>query len=329
MPPAAENPAARKNYSENMAVWLILMYTRTRIYGNMLGTRDLGESLMKANVVLGAGLMASALLGLTLAGCGPSAADSGGEAVAAAESRITPAGSPAPVQSTGKGMAAIRQAAEAGKYLFIFFSKSDDEQTVAMRKVYDKAMEKVADRAQGVVVNITDASEKAVVDKFDLRRAPLPLVLAMAPNGAITGGFPTKFDQQQLLDAFASPGTEKVMKPLQDGKLVFVCVQNDKTKSNDAALQGVREFQADTRFAHAAEIISLDPADKQEAGFLADLQVASDTTEAVTVFLAPPGKPIAKYEGATNKEALVDALGKANTGCGPGGCGPGGCGPAK
>ena len=45
-------------------------------------------------------------------------------------------------------MAAIKQAADAGKYLFMFFSKTDDEQTLAMRKVFDKAIEKVADRAQ-------------------------------------------------------------------------------------------------------------------------------------------------------------------------------------
>jgi len=118
-------------------------------------------------------------------------------------------------------MAAIKQAADAGKYVFVFFSKTDDDQTLAMRKVFDKAMTKAADRARSIAVNITDASEKPIVDKFDLSRAPMPLVLAMAPNGAITGGFPTKFEEQQLLDAFATPGTEKVMKSLQDGKLVL------------------------------------------------------------------------------------------------------------
>ena len=224
-------------------------------------------------------------------------------------------------------MAAIKQAADAGKYLFMFFSKTDDDQTLAMRKVFDKAMEKVADRAQSVAVNITDSAEKAIVAKFDLSRAPMPLVLAMAPNGAITGGFPTKFEEQQLLDAFATPGTEKVMKPLQDGKLVFVCVQNDKTKSNDAAMQGVRDFKTDARFASATEIVTLDPADKKEASFLTDLQVSAETAEAVTVFVVPPGQAIGKFEGATNKDALVELLSKANTGCGPGGCGPGGCGP--
>ena len=105
--------------------------------------------------------------------------------------------------------------------------------------------------ARWVALDVTDSSEKAVVAKFDLSRALMPLVLAIAPNGAITGGFPTKCKEQQLLDAFATPVAEKVMKQLQDNKLVFVCVQNGKTKSNEAAMQGIRDFKADARFASA------------------------------------------------------------------------------
>ena len=62
----------------------------------------------------------------------------------------------------------------------------------------------------------------------------MPLVLAVAPNGAVTGGFPTTFEKQQLVDAIATPSTQKCLKALQDGKLVFLCVQNGETKSNDA-----------------------------------------------------------------------------------------------
>ena len=279
-------------------------------------------------VGLGLALVAAGLMGVALTGCGSSAAQT--EGAQAGEVKEQPkASASTPSQGPGKGMAAIKQAADAGKYLFVFFSKTDDEQTLAMRKVFDKAMEKVADRAQSAAVNIEDLSEKAIVMKFDLVRAPMPLVLAMAPNGAITGGFPTKFEEQQLLGAFSSPGTEKVMKSLQDGKLVFVCVQNDKTKSNDAAMLGVRDFKTDARFASATEIVTLDPTDKKEASFLADLQVSPNIAEATTVFVAPPGTALTKIEGATSKDGLVEVLSKANTGCGAGGCGPGGCGPRK
>jgi len=275
-------------------------------------------------VTVGLTLVATGVATVSLTGCGSSAAQTkGDQATEAKTSPADPSGGP------GKGMAAIKQASDAGKYLFVFFSKANDEPTLAMRKVFDAAMGKITDRAQSVTVDVSDVSEKAIVDKFDLSRAPMPLVLAMAPNGAITGGFPTRFEEKELLDAFASPGTEKVMKSLQDGKLVFVCVQNAKTTSNDAALQGVRDFKADARYASATEIVTLDPSDKKEASFLGDLKVSPDITEATTVFVVPPGQSIARIEGATDKEALVELLGKAGTGCGPGGCGPGGCCPKK
>lgn len=231
-------------------------------------------------------------------------------------------------EKTGGGMAAMEKAAEANKYLFALFRKADDSQTSAMRAALKGAMEEVADRANLVEVDVTAPSEKAIVDKFDLTRAPMPLILAIAPNGAITGGFPTEVDKQKLLDAFASPSTEKCMKQLQDNRLVFLCVQNGNTKSNDEAMKGVRDFKEDARFAHATEIVMLDPTDTAEAGFLKDLQVDPKTETAVTVFLAPPGTPVAMYEGATSKDELVTTLQKASSACGPGGvCGPGGCAP--
>jgi hypothetical protein len=268
------------------------------------------------------GLMVTAI-----AGCNQVAPQS--ESTAAAAQAVTQSKQPAVNPATGasKGVAALREASESGKYLFAFFFKMEDEQTLAMRKVYDGAVEKMADRARSAAVNISDPAEKDVVGKFDLDRAPMPLVLAVAPNGAITGGFPTKFEEQQLLEAFASPATETCMKSLQDGKLVFLCVQNEKTKANEDAIKGVEDFKADERFSHATTIVKLDPADKKEASFLKDLQVAPETTTAVTVFLAPPGRALARYEGATSKDGLIETLSKANTGCGPGGCGPGGCGP--
>ncbi|MFC1597166.1 hypothetical protein ACFL5Q_04400 [Planctomycetota bacterium] len=234
--------------------------------------------------------------------------------------------SPEP-QKAGGGMAAMQKAAHAKKYLFALFRKEEGPQTSAMRAVLEEVMEEVADKADSVEVNVTASSERAIVDKFGLDRAPMPIILAIAPNGAVTGGFPTEVEKQKLLDAFASPGTEKCMKQLQDNKLVFLCVQSGDTKSNDEALKGVREFKADTRFAQATEIVMLDPTDTAEAGFLKDLQIDPKTETAVTVFLAPPGMPVAIYEGATNKDELVATLQKASSACGPGGCGPGGCSP--
>lgn len=240
---------------------------------------------------------------------------------------ITTESSPLVFEARGVGLEAVIQAVADNKYLFAFFWSSDSDQTAAMKKVFEEATAKVADRAATVSVRVNDPAERGIVKKYDLERAPMPLVLAIAPNGAITGGFPTQFDEQQLLDAFASPSTERCMKALQDGKLVFLCVQNDSTKSNEDALRGVQDFKSDERYASATEVVVLDPRDTAETSFLGDLKIDPETTTAVTAFLAPPGTVIAEYQGATTKDALITALQQANTGCGPGGCGPGGCAP--
>ena len=270
---------------------------------------------------------------LAASGCGPKA-QSDDSSAASSQTPSTNVGAAELGSKTASSMAgagheALRKAAAEGKYLFAFFWKSEDGQTKAMRQVFDATMAKLTDRAHSVAVNVTDPAEKGLVSKFGLNRAPMPLVLAIAPNGAITGGFPSKFEEKDLVEAFATPCTQKCMKLLQDGRLVLLCIQNEKTGSNAAAMKGVRDFQTDPRFSQATEIVMLDPSDKVEASFLGDLQVSPETKDAVTVFLAPPGSPVGMFEGATNKDQLVDTLQKSSSVCGPGECGPGGCGPKK
>ena len=138
---------------------------------------------------------------------------------------------------SGRGMPALDQAAKDGKYLFVFFHKTEDEQTQSMRGLFDAAMRKVTDKAQAIVINVADAKEAQIVSKFDARRVPMPFVFAIAPNGAITGGFPLKFTEANLLDAFVSPSTAGCMKALQAGKLVLLCVHNDETQFGDETLK--------------------------------------------------------------------------------------------
>lgn len=282
-------------------------------------------------VAVGGTVIAVLVIGLTIVlakGGSRSPAESEiAEASVANEAASTAVSAPATPEVKGPGMLAMEQAAKEKKYLFAFFWKNDDDQTAKMRKVFEEATAKVADRAQTVVVKVTDPADAGIVQEFGVDRAPMPLALAISPSGAVTGGFPTEFKEEDLVNAFASPGLENCMAALQKGKLVFLCVQNASTNSNDEALKGVNEFKADARFGSATEIVMLDPSDSAEAAFLSDLQIDPKTGVAVTTFLVPPGSAIAQFDGATTKDELVAALQKAATSCGPGGCGPGGCGP--
>jgi len=158
----------------------------------------------------------------------------------------------------------------------------------------------------------------------------MPLVLAIGPSGAVTQNFTQNFDEQQLRTAFVSLGTEKSLKALQDRKYVLLCVQNGETQFNDQAMQGVRDFAADPQYARSVEIVTVDPSDAREMDFLTRFGLSVSRKEAVTLLLAPPGKVMGTFVGATDKNTLlVAALPPKAGGCCGGGSGSGTCGTKK
>lgn len=239
---------------------------------------------------------------------------------------------PAKQLPPGKGMDAVGKAAEDGKFLYVLFYKEDNEQTRSASNVVEAAKRKVGRKADWIAINASDPSERDIVKKLNASRAPMPLVVAVAPSGAITGGFISeKIDENQLVDAIVSESSEQTLKALQDGKMVLLCVQNTATRNNVDAMRGVQDFKKDAQYARSTEIVTVDPSDPAETRFLSQLRVDPNIDEATTVFLAPPGKTIATYQGALQKNQLVASLQALKSGKSGGGCCPPGsgktCGP--
>lgn len=242
--------------------------------------------------------------------------------LASAESKSS-AGLPAE-----KGAAAMQEANSGNKHFFIFFYDKDDNTTAEARQKLASYITTIPETAQWMAINRNDPAEQNLVKQFKVKKAPMPLVIAVAPNGAITGGFREKeINAKNLENAIASPNMQKCLKALQEGKLVFVCVQNKSTKNNEVNTQGVSEFLADPRFTQIAEQVLVDPNNASEAKLLSSFDLNPKTEEAVTVFIAPPGTILQTYKGAVSKKDLETTLRKATAGgCGPGvSCGPNGC----
>ena len=222
----------------------------------------------------------------------------------------------------------IQNAVGENKHLFIFFYKDQNEKTLFLQNVFDQAIQKMGVQVKSIKVKANDPSEKSIIERFNLKRTPMPFVLVLAPNGAITGGFPS-FTEEQLMDSISSPGAASCLKALQDRKLVLLCLQNNQTVNNEAALKGVNDFKADPRFANATEIVLIDPSNTKERKFLNQLALDTSASQATTVLISPPAEVIGTYQGPTTKAQLASDLQKATSGCcGPGGCCPGGkCGP--
>ncbi len=219
--------------------------------------------------------------------------------------------------------AVMEHAATANKYVFAMFYRTMDVQTKTMREALDTTMKGLTDRAVSVMVRTGDPLEKETVKRFEVARAPMPLILAIAPNGAVTRSFLKNFPGDQAEQALVSVGESDCLKCLQERKLVVLCVQGDTTKHNDAAMKGVIAFKDDERYAATASVVMIDPSEPKEAAFLKKLEVDPKTEEAVTVLMTPPGRPIGSFNGATSKAALVAAVRQAGAGCKPGsGCCP-------
>lgn len=222
--------------------------------------------------------------------------------------------------------AALTKAAQDNKFVFLLVQDKQDEPTAAARKTVEATAQKLADKAVWFELDRNKTTEKATIEKYELLRAPTPLVLVIAPNGAVTAGLVgDKATSEKLGEALVSSGLQRIIKAMQSQKLVLLCVQNKSTKSNEAAMKGVNDFKADARFGNDVEIIQIDPSDTNEEKVLAQLKIDSKTTEAITTLLAPPGAALATFSGATTKDQIETALKPPAGACGPSGCGPSGC----
>jgi hypothetical protein len=222
---------------------------------------------------------------------------------------ITRLATAAPAEKSS-GQVAMEAASRRQQFVFFLFWKDDNPATQAMRQTLVQTLKGRAGQATCVAIQTTDPAEKALVDQFGVSRAPLPLVLAVAPNGAITGGFPQKVTDAQLTEAFVSSGMARCLKALQDRKLVFLCVQ----PATQIVPAGVQAFQADPQYQSYTEVVALNPADAAEAATLQKFQV-DPRTVAVTLFLAPPGNLLGKYDSNVTKQQLIDKLKSSKSAC--------------
>lgn len=230
-----------------------------------------------------------------------------------------------PPREPSSAQAALASAQKGQKYLFVLFWKENSPATQAMKQTLDAALSKKNGQATSITVNTTDPAEKAVVEQFGVSRSPMPLVLAVAPNGAITGGFPSKLTEENVAGAFVSPGTAACLKVSQSRKLVLLCVRPAGVKDLPPA---VREFKADSQYGPTTEVVTIQASDPAEAGFLKALKIQT-TTSTITALIAPPGSLLGTFDNTATKQQFVEKLKAAQNSCCPGGkCCPGGCCPS-
>jgi hypothetical protein len=255
---------------------------------------------------------------ISLAIIGVAATLSGTAALAQDRVARTPtANDQAASPKVSQAQASIDRAATDQKYSLIFFWRDKNANTEKACNSLSSAAAGLSDSAIVVSVQITDPAEKQLVDRYGVARSAMPVVLAVAPCGAITKGFVGTVDEGKLRAAFVSPCTAESMKALQQRKLVVLCVEPASSQAKEVSLQkGVQDFTADPQYAKTSAVVALNAGDPAEESFLKDLKVDPRTPSQVTVLLSPPGSVIGTLVGNVTEDQIVAKIKAAST-CGP------------
>lgn len=223
--------------------------------------------------------------------------------------------------------AAIQAAAKQNRYIFVTFYKSKDSASKSMLANMKSIQGKYANRADFVSVDAGDKANKAIMSRYGADRSPMPLTIVLAPNGAVTAGFPKQIKNNDMSSVFVSDGMASVLKVLQGGNLAAVCIQNSRTKHNKDSLEAAQGLKNNAQFRGAVEIVKIDPSDRGESQFMKQCKVDTASTDAQIVIIAPPGRVVGKFGGTVTANVMAASLVKSlGGGCSGGSCGPGGCG---
>ena len=202
--------------------------------------------------------------------------------------------------------------AEPTTFSYIVFYRHDDDLTQAMCQVVKDAAAKQPDAVTPRFVQITNPAEAAVVKQFNMGRAPMPLTLVTAPNGAVTGVFRKRVTEEDLTGAFVTTSMSHCMKAMQDGKLVFLALQ---TTPDVTVPQGVADFLDDPEFKERVTVIPVQSTDQAEAQLLGELKIGAGPNQPTVAFFAPPGVVVGTFGAASTKAEITGALHAAGKCC--------------
>lgn len=213
----------------------------------------------------------------------------------------------------------LRQAQANGKYVLLCMWRDNKPATTDFRRRFTEAAAVEAARAVAIETRFDFNDEKSykVISALGLQRAPMPLVLALAPNGAVTKAFP-QIPAEGFKAAFVGPVFLSCLKHMQDGRMTAIVIGNSALPGSADALAVAKAFAAQPAESTYTKVVSVDPTDKAEADLFKALELPANPDAATIALILPQGQLLEKFHHPIKLEQLQAAMSKAIAG----GCGP-------
>lgn len=219
----------------------------------------------------------------------------------------------------------IQMAADRGQVAFLLVTGPDATGVEQARQIVSEA-KVIVPGSVVIEMDRADAANAALVKKYGLAAAPVPLVLVFSSGGIMSGGnVASKLTSRSLVAMVPSPKKAEVLKALQSGQAVYVTAFRTGMASRAGVTGGCAA--ACTQMMGKSVALDIDMDDPAETEFLKQLKIDIQSAEPVTVVFNAKGQLTASYTGMVNVEDLVASATKvAASGCCPSGSGKS-CGP--
>ena len=225
--------------------------------------------------------------------------------------------SSAPAAAQARTLSRLEQSLKAagseGKFTFIVFSKEDNAAAREMLGTVETGVAERHEQAVVVAARANDPAEQPLIQHFGIARAPMPLTVAVAPNGAITGVFAKTISDEHLSAAIVTPTMMKCMKALQNKQLVFVLL----SASDKAVIPtGIKTLQADPQFRDRMTFTSMRVDDPNEMRFISQMKIDPLRVEGpYAVLIAPPGVMVGHFDSTSTPAQIAAAIHKSGQCC--------------
>ena len=200
---------------------------------------------------------------------------------------------------------------KAGHTTFLLFYRGNDQLTQTVYQTLKSGASKRKDAAI-LPIQVDDRAERGLIERFDITRTPLPAIVSLAPNGAVTGVFSQQIKPEEVDGAVVSAGYAKCIKAMQSGQIVLLCVQ---PATRGFVPKGVQDFQADRLYRERTQVVNISATDPGEALFVKQLGLNARSASPQVVFMAPPGVMLGAYDANVTHAALATKLASAGKCC--------------
>lgn len=203
----------------------------------------------------------------------------------------------------------------------VFLVVTDGGTDLASTKEIAMKAKKSYSKSEVLILDRSDKANAELVKKYSLAGSQTPLIIVVASNGVVTGGFiKSQATAESLVAAIPTKRQAEALLGFNQNKPVFVVLSKKSMKDKATAIEECKK--ACTELNGNAVIVDVNLEDKAEASFIKLLNPDLTATKTNVLVFNGKGQFSSKLEAPLQSSSLSVAAKKVpSSGCAPGACG--------